>query len=406
MKNMPTLKLLIKIGLFTLILILGTTLALLTGEVSSQAWVDLSEVPVQTITTAAAGKVLVAGAASGSEASGVYRSSDFGRTWQAIDPNLNTTVSALITAPGNEAVLYAGGLGGPLATTENLWRSEDGGQTWQKFNLNLPAGPDQALPAITALAVDPRQPELLYVGAGEQGVYRFEVDGRGFELVGGTLPANGPVTSLAVGAKSQLYALAGGDIFANTGDTWQKLAALPDFALNMLVLPDRPQTIYAGSASSGLYRSRDDGQSWENVSDDLELMPGAALRLTALAVDAQDPDHLAVATAYGLGKQIAPGNLYQSHNGGISWLKVAALDRQVTTLTISDGVIHAATTDGLRHYGQVRHPLTKTSSTMPPGSLSSLTHPTGIQILILLLTITLASLVFLMPADWVLHRSR
>jgi hypothetical protein len=53
-----------KMGLFSLILIIGTIAILVAGETKSLALADLSAASVQTMTTAAHGEVLYAGARS------------------------------------------------------------------------------------------------------------------------------------------------------------------------------------------------------------------------------------------------------------------------------------------------------------------------------------------------------
>lgn len=404
MKKIQVLKLIIRLVLFSLILILGTMIALVVNETPGLALVDLNDVSVQTIATAAQGNVLYAGVAGTSQSSGLYRSLDNGHTWQLAGSLPQPTVNALTVRPDNRSVLYAGGPGGPMATTNNLWRSEDGGQSWRKYNLNLPANPQYQLPAVTSLAVDPNRPDVLYVGTDGQGVYRFEESRLGYELVGGVSMYNGHIRSLVIGPDSRLYALTPEGLFTTQDDVWQKLEALPELAISLAIAPDKPQTLYAGSASSGLYRSLDGGQSWERLNQGLDMPPGAALRVTALAIDPENPGHLALATAYGLGSQLGPGHLYESHNAGDHWDKVADLESLVTNLTISNDVIHAVTANGMRQYGESTGVSAEPVSATPLGELRTLIHPSGTQILILVLTLGLAALALLAPIDWLMRR--
>ena len=142
-------------------------------------------------------------------------------------------------------------------------------------------------------------------------------------MVGGQTLANEHVRDLVVGSAGQLYALTGGGLFMISGEVWQPVDSLPDFPISLIVRADEPQTMLAGSASSGIYRSTDAGHTWDNLSKSLEIIPGAALRITALAADRQNPNSLVAATAYGLGSRIAPGHMYRSYNGGTDWVKVA-----------------------------------------------------------------------------------
>ncbi len=402
MNRQRKLKIIVRIGLFTLILILGTLVALVTDETEGLARVDLPDATFQTLATTAQGNVLYASATGNIEDTvepssiNLYRSPDNGRTWQVVGPGPNTAINALTVRPGSESILYAGSAGGLLGKAESLWRSEDNGQTWHRYNLNLPANPDRMLPPITALAADPQQPEVLYVGTDGQGVYRFEENRLGYQLVGGQTLANGHIRDLVVGSAGQLYALTGGGLFMTTGEVWQPVDSLPDFPISLIARTDEPQTLLAGSASSGIYRSTNAGHTWGNRSAGLEIVPGAALRVTALAVDKQNQNSLVAATAYGLGSRIAPGHLYRSYNGGTDWVKVATLDSVVNNLTLNNSIVNAATEQGMMRY-QKKY---RVNLQVATSDLPALTQPTGLQALILVFTITLAGLIFLIPLDW------
>lgn len=387
----------IRVGLFILILGLGTVAALVVGEVESLARADLSNAPVRAITSGQAGGVLYATLADESRR-GIYRSEDNGRTWQLSSPGPGMSLNVLAVHPINKTVLYAGAPGGPVATSNNLWRSNDGGQTWHKFFLSLPGNVDGLIPAVTALAVDRSQPESLYVGTDGQGVYHFNVghDGYGYELVGGVSMYNAHVTNLVVGPDSRVYALTSEGIFTNKDkEAWQKLDTLPDYPVSVAVAATDPQLIYAGSASSGAYRSTDGGRTWTNIANGLGLVPGAALRVTALAVDEANAQHVAAATAYGIGKQLAGGSIYESKDGGDSWTQLGQSDELVKELIFNDGTVHAVTTKGLVRYGTPD----KAAPALPFG-LDSLTQLSGLQLLVLTLTTGLGGLALIGQKKW------
>jgi photosystem II stability/assembly factor-like uncharacterized protein len=396
---------LVRISLFTLILTLGTATALVAGETQGLAMADLSDVPVQVLTTAAQSDTLYANVRGDSSTAGIYRSDDNGVTWRSISAGPSVPLNALAVHPANEKVLFAGAEGGPVATTNNLWRSDNGGQTWRKFFLSLPANPDDVIPAVTALATDPQQPEALYVGTAGQGVYRFDVgaDGQGYTLVGDVSLYNAHVKGLVVGADSRIYALTNNGLFVNAGADWDKLETLPEAAVSLAVASTDPQILYVGVPSSGVYRSRDGGQSWESISAGLDMAPGVALRVTALAVDEQNSDRVVVATAYGLGSQLAGGGVYESLNGGGQWSKLGEAEAVVEKLSINQGTVYAATSKGLTHYGE---PLVGTSPVIPVPALQPLANPNGLQLAILLLTIVMAGLALVGRTEWLLHRVR
>jgi len=355
------LNLIARIGLFILILILGTVVVPLMDASEGLVLADLSGTSVRAMATSARSDVLYAGLTGGPQPAGVYRSEDNGRTWRLISSGPGKAINTLAVHPASDTVIYAGTAGGLAATTDSLWRSDDGGQTWHRFTMILPANPDGELPAVNALAVDPNQPGVLYVGTDGHGVYRIEDDDgyNSYKLVGGISLYDAHVNSVVVGSDSRLYALTSDGLFVTDGDAWQKLS-LPELAVSLAVAPDDPQTLYAGCVSTGIYRTTDGGRTWEPVNNGLAMIPGAALRVTALAVDEQDSNHIVAATAYGLGEfavQLVPWGLYESRDAGRSWTKLAEADEVVMQLSINQGVISAATANGLARYGEPSEPL-------------------------------------------------
>ncbi len=399
-KKVRTLNLVARIGLFTLILCLGAMAALVVGETDGLALADLSSASIRAIASATRGDVLYAALIGGARPAGIYRSNDNGRTWQLVSSG-PVAIKALAVHSASDAVIYAGTAGGPAATTDNLWRSDDGGRTWRRFLLSLPANPDGLLPPVNALATDPNQPGVLYVGTDGHGVYRIEDnEGRNsYKLVGGVSLYDAHVNGLVVGPDSRVYALTGDGLFVTDGYAWQKLS-LPELAASLAVAPDDPQTLYAGCVSTGAYRTTDGGQTWEPINNGLELVPGAALRVTALAVDEEDPKHIVAATAYGVGRQLVPWGIFESRDVGRSWTKLAEADAVVMQLTIHQGVISAVKANGLARY---REPIRPAPVISLP-SLHSLANPSGIQVLVLILTVGLAGLALLGRTEWVLSK--
>jgi photosystem II stability/assembly factor-like uncharacterized protein len=394
------LSLIIRIALSILILGLGAIAALVVGESRGLALADLSDAPVQALSATARGDILYAKLGDGLSPAGIYRSDDSGRTWQMIGSGPDRPVEALAVHPINDRVLYAGAAGGPMATTDNLWRSDDSGRSWHKFNLNLPASPAEVIPAVTALVIDPQQPEALYVGTAGQGVYRFDEQRLGYELLGGVSFYNGHVKGLAVGPDSRVYALTNEGLLGLDGDNWQKLDALPEMAVSLAVAASDPQTLYAGSPSGGAYRSSDGGQTWHSISNGLGLTPGAALRVTALAVDEHSAQHLVASTAYGLGSRLAGGGIYESHDGGRQWIKLGDTENLVTSLLINERGIYATTPRGLIYYGEPIEP----APVIPWLDLGRLAHPTGTRLFILVFAIGLTGLVLSSWLERVIER--
>jgi photosystem II stability/assembly factor-like uncharacterized protein len=394
---------LVRITLFVVILTLGTATALVSGETQGMAMADLSDASVHALATAAQGQTIYADVHGDATTAGIYRSNDNGLTWQAVSAGPGVPLNALAVHPANKQVLFAGAEGGPVATTSNLWRSDDGGHAWRKFYLSLPTNPDGLVPAVTALATDPQQAEVLYVGTAGQGVYRFDVgtDGHGYTLVGNVSLYDAYVKGLVIGSDSKVYALTNRGLFVNSGADWDKLETVPEASVSLVVAPGNPKTLYVGTPSSGIYRSQDGGKSWKSISAGLNIAPGVALRVTALAVDENDPDRVVAATAYGLGSKLAGGGVYESRDGGNQWAKLGETADVVEKLSINQGTVYAATSKGLTHYGE---PSAEDQPVIPVPALQPLANPSGLQLAILILTLVMAGLVLVGRVEWLLRR--
>src|SRR5205814_2235389 len=91
---------------------------------------------------------------------GVFKSIDYGRTWQPIfDDQPTASIGAIAVAPSNPNIIYVGsgeGLHRPdLSVGDGIYKSIDAGKTWT--HLGLRDGEQ-----IPALAIDPRDPDRLF----------------------------------------------------------------------------------------------------------------------------------------------------------------------------------------------------------------------------------------------------
>jgi hypothetical protein len=223
-------------------------------------------------------------------------------------------------------------------------------------------------------------------------------------LVGDVSLYSAHVNGLVVGPDSRVYALTTNGLFVNKGGNWDKLETAPEIPISLVVAPWNPQTLYAGTPSTGAYRSTDGGQSWNSISDGLDMVPGVALRVTALAVDDQNPDRLVVATAYGLGSQLTGGGVYESFDGGDKWHKLGEAEDVVNKLSLDGPAVYAATARGLARYGEpveVANPVV-----IPIPALQPLANPNGLQVGILILTVLMAGLVLVGRIEWLPRQSQ
>ena len=99
------------------------------------------------------------------------------------------------------------------------------------------------------------------------------------------------------------------------GATWSDRRNL-DLDVHMIE-PDlkRPGVLYAGTGGGGLYRSENDGDNWECISE------GCGKFVVQFAIDPRDSDRLYLGTGRG-GAQGGRGEVWRSDNGGSSWQKL------------------------------------------------------------------------------------
>jgi len=376
----------VRLGLFGLILGLGTLAALIVGGAPGLALAELSGAPVQALAGAARADVLVAALGGEASSAGIYRSDDRGITWQPVGPGPGGSVRALaVHAAGETSLVAASRLG-----MARLWRSDDAGRTWQVI---LPG----RLPEVTALAVVPGQPHGLVVGTAGQGLFRVDTEQGHYQRLGGAALSQADVKLLAVASDGRVYAQTQDGLFASQGAAWKSLP-VPEMAASLALDPHDPQTLYAGGVSTGIFRSTDGGRSWQASSQGLGAAPGAALRVTALAVDEEQPGHLVAAVAYGLGNQFAPGDVYESRDAGQSWTSLGRSQALVSQLVAGQGVVYAAGPGGLARYGNAIGP----SALIRP-RWRSLASPNGLQVLILALTLALAGLALMGRTGWLIQ---
>jgi len=259
---------------------------------------------------------------------GVWKTDDFGGTWQPIfDDQPTGSVGALAVAPSDPDTIYVGsgeGLQRPdLSVGDGVYISSDGGKTWR--NMGLRDGQQ-----IGSIIVDPHDPNRLFVAVlghpygpnRERGVFRSVDGGTSWKKVlykdedtGAIALAFDPTNSQTVYAdlwagrlgpwENGYFDLPNGGLFKSTdgGETWVQLThGLPTAAdglgrIGFCVAPAEPSRIYAivqADKGGGLYRSDDSGASWRLVNDQYRIW-GRGDDFAEVRVDPKDPDTVFIA---------------------------------------------------------------------------------------------------------------
>jgi HEAT repeat protein len=243
----------------------------------------------------------------GSEQPSLFRSTDEGATWLPL------------TLPGGAAPLVWADDGGKrvaVATDGSaVFRSDDVGDTWTATANDLP---------VSSLVWD--DDGGLYVGTNGRGILRLAADGTLLDITTTQRElASGQIVDLS---------LAGGHLFAATptvvfhtedgGATWTKTAPLAE-RVTAIAATDR-QTVYAGTATAGVYKSSDAERTWQPAWEGLGLAAGQMVRVTALEADPWEPGVLTVAVDHVVGStqvHASAAGLFVTVDGGASWQALA-----------------------------------------------------------------------------------
>ena len=275
---------------------------------------------------------------------GVSKSTDGGLSWTFID--LKTALVSLTIDPTNPATLYALTSNDPRNLMHGVLRSTNGGTNWTLINSGLPIYPGFAA---YDLAIDTTSPAYLFV-ATENGIFRSRNGGMSWDLADSGV-TNGDVTALALDPKtpSVLYAgtrgSAEGDRIglyksADAGRSWADLT-LKGNPLSIGIDPTTPSTLYVcvyrDVRPRGVSKSTDAGVTWLTPRDGYlgELF-------SALVIDPHTPT-----TLYG-----AAGNrgLFKSTSGGQSWTSIAGISAYTIALAVDPirtDVLYLGTDEGV-----------------------------------------------------------
>ncbi|MFZ0684137.1 MAG: glycoside hydrolase [Terriglobales bacterium] len=271
---------------------------------------------------------------------GVWKTADFGRTWTPIfDDQPTGSIGALAIAPSNPNIIYVGsgeGLRRPdLSVGDGIYKSTDAGRTWQHLGL-------RDAQQIASIIVDPKDPNRLFVAAqghpygpnSERGVFRSIDGGQTFQKVlykdenaGGMDlvfdPDNSQVIFASLWSSRRPpwttgggYDGPGSGLYKSTdgGDTWRQLTkGLPSEAegigrIGPTVAPSDRNRMYAwvnAKKGSGIYRSEDAGESWQQVNAE-ERIWGRGDDFGCVRVDPRNKDVIYVANT----------STYRSDDGG------------------------------------------------------------------------------------------
>jgi photosystem II stability/assembly factor-like uncharacterized protein len=228
------------------------------------------------------------------------------RPWMSANGPCGGYVTGLVVSPTEPSTIFAGTQAG------GVYRSTNGGITWR------PARDGIVCDWVKQIDVSPLSPDLVcaassaYWKGNEGDVYLSTDGGETWSSAG----LEGTWWSAAYASRTDPQRiLAGGElgIYLSTdgGGSWSYRSGTSS-ALEFAADPSDPQTMYAGSYGYYFYRSTNDGDTWTQIGTSI---PNGNIR--AVSVDAGDSQVIYCAAYSSLGG--GSEGIYRSTDYGVTW---------------------------------------------------------------------------------------
>jgi protein involved in polysaccharide export with SLBB domain len=217
-----------------------------------------------------------------------------GTVWAPVGPSPikegsgadNGLVTAIAVNPNNNNVIYLG------TAVGGVWRSGDGGNTWTPIFDHLPA---LGIGEPGGIAIDPNNTDIIYVGT----------SGRDESAEPDTIqqPPAGLFKSTDGGAS--WIALGSGYPAGNTGNASQFV----DHSINVIIVDPVNGVVYLAS-DSGVFTSSDGGQNWQAAT-------GISQDTWSLALDLSTPPNARILYA-----GVTGSGVFSSNDGGATFTQI------------------------------------------------------------------------------------
>ncbi len=265
-----------------------------------------------------------------------------GLKFRSIGPALMSgRISDIVIHPKNENVWYV------TAGSGGVWKTENAGTTWKSIF------DGQKSYSIGCISLDPQNPNIIWVGTGENvggrhvaygdGIYRSEDGGNSWKNMGLKKsehlskiivhPNNSDI--IWVASQGPLWSKGGErGVYKSTdgGKSWQQTLGDSEWvgATDLLIDPRNSDLLYAatwqrhrtvagylgGGPGTAIYKSNDGGDNWIKLKKGL---PKSNMGKIGLVLSPQKPD--VIYAAIELDRRT--GGVYKSENQGASWKKMS-----------------------------------------------------------------------------------
>jgi photosystem II stability/assembly factor-like uncharacterized protein len=241
-------------------------------------------------------------------------------------------INVIVFDPQDPDVIYVG--------TQNagIYKSIDGGVSWQPAHQGLGGA------WVSSLVIDPQNPQTLYAGIALGGVYKSDdggnnwypsnngIDTNGWEWVGALI--------ISPGNNETLYYSQGKNYYLTTdgGDSWTEISSnqdmdCPNQVLSIAIDPVNPDRLFVFNdenpgeetiCRNGVYSSSDGGDSW---TLNLTIEPIFGLETASVVFD-QTGKHLYVSDS---------SSVYHSNDRGETWQQLQIHDCQTLSVDPRSG---------------------------------------------------------------------
>lgn len=261
-----------------------------------------------------------------------------GLDYRMVGPSRGGRVTAVAGHVAQPRTFYFGGTGG------GVWRTTDAGETWHNVTDGM-----FGVGSIGAIDIADANPDVIYVGTGSaairsnvsigDGVYRSADGGETWTHVGlrdaglvGSIevhPSNPDIAFIAaVGSPFGPNPERGVFRTRDGGQSWQNVLFVSDStgAVDLSMNPTNPDEIYAsmwraerkpwtvisGAMEGGIYKTTDGGESWTQLTNGL---PTGLRGKSSVSVSRSNPNTVYVL----IEAQDEQGGVYRSDDAGQSW---------------------------------------------------------------------------------------
>ena len=267
--------------------------------------------------------------------------------YRLIGPFRGGRSAAVTGVPNKPNLFYFGSTGG------GVWKTLDGGRTWENISDGFFGG------SIGAVSVAKSDPNVIYVGGGEQtvrgnvssgyGIWKSVDAGKSWTESGLKNSRHVPRIVIDPTDFNIVYAAVLGDIYKPTqdrgvyksidgGKIWKKVLFSNDQsgATDLTIDPTNPRILYAstwrvqrtpyslssGGDGSALWKSTDSGETWKEISKN-EGFPKDTLGIIGVSVSPINNQRI-----WAMVENKDKGGLYRSDDGGEKW-KLVNSDRSL-----------------------------------------------------------------------------